>query len=607
MYFRKFNKTVSLLALATFLFTNNAVYAAPASRSIFKNKKIDYQKLSTENEQALQQKESALKNKIKGSGKLVSTKRDFQPKLIIANLKDLSAIHIPESIGKIVEAYEAPYNESQGASHEARIVVHIQDLHTNPEAQFNSAKILEILLKDYDLGLVCSEGADGMVDTSSVSSFPDPEVREKTAKLFVESGELTGEEYLSITKYPNLPIWGIENKDIYFKNIQQFNDIMKFNQGSEDFISEIKRASEGLKPKIYSKQLLEIDAKGIEYAEGKIDPDKYLYYLLSLGSSAFGKASEGNGLLPRFKNAAIFKDTLEFEKSIDQPKIMQESQNLLLDLQAALKDNNTELNILVAKAQLFKDKKISPFYFYSYIKNLAQKYLKDNISKYIILNNFIDYLAKVNSLDSMALFKEIDDLTYEIKKNLSQNDDQRMLIDTLYNIKFLENFFNLKLSNEEFNYYLNINKDDFRVARFKAVLTNLTGKTNSSGLIKTIDFNPAIIDNHLQEIEDFYNTVKERDKAMFNNAIAEMNRRDVKVAALITGGFHTQGLTKRLKENGYSYLVVTPYSNTEIDEENYRNLLSGKRKPIEELIKEFDNASSQTDNKTDTKKDMSVK
>ncbi|MDO8603694.1 MAG: UTP--glucose-1-phosphate uridylyltransferase [Candidatus Omnitrophota bacterium] len=569
MHFKSFKKIASIIILTVFI-ANNSIYAAPDSKSIFKNKKVNYQKISDKNEGVVEQKKTVLAGQdVKESE---SRKKEAR-KMLSAHLSDISLIHIPQELGKVVEVYQNPGRDN------SRLIVNIQDLHTNPEATINLAGILEILIKDYNLGLVCSEGAEGAVDTSSVSSFPDPEVRKKVAKLFVDSGELTGEEYLSITKYPNLAIWGIEDKDIYFKNIEEFNSIMKFNPDSRTFISQAKKALEGLKPRIYSKELLEIDRKESDYESQAVETADYLKYLSSYGQKL-------NIPTISYKNISLLDETMDKESKIDQQKITQESQNLLLSLQSAIaaKSNRSDMDTLMAKASLFKDQKISPFSFYSYLKDLADKYLKDQISKYPNLMDFIDYLTKVNSLDSIKLFVEIEDLSYEIKQKLARNEEEKTLTQALRNIKFLEGFFNLKISNEELDYYLQ-NKDSCKVAFFEAFLKPAIKKYNLSDFV---DFNPGLIDPHLQEIEDFYKTVKARDLAMFINTVSEVEKRNIKVATLITGGFHTQGVTKLLKEKGYSYIVISPYSKTDIDEENYHFLLSGKRKPIEDLIKQLD-------------------
>lgn len=580
-------KIILVMAIMICLFISRPLHAEENTRSIFKNKKVDVDKISAEQEQALQDKKSVLRGKKTLSDTDKETKET--QRLLTSHLQDLSQIHIPADIGKVTEVYEARTEDS-------RLVVHIQDLHTNAEAQFNSAKILEILIKDYNLGLVCSEGADGAVDTSSVSSFPDAGVREKTAKIFVESGELTGEEYLSIIKYPDLPIWGIENKDIYFKNIDQFNSIMKYNEDAEKFISSIKDALTNLKPKIYSKEILDIDKLEADYEAEKIETTDYLKQL-NVYISKF------NIPIDKYKNISILNDAVNQETKIDKNKIMQESQGLLSSLQTVLTTNNKELNTLMAQSKLFKEQKASPFSFYSYLRDSANKHLKEGMSGYSNLNDFVEYLTKVNSLDTTGIFSEMEEVVFEIKENLSVTQAQKDLVTALRNIKFIENFFNLKISNKELAYYLSSNKDNLKTNYFKTTLTNLTSITGQTSLTNSIAFNTEIIDTHLKELEDFYATVIERDNAMFRNTTREMKSRDVKVAALITGGFHTEGLTKRLREKGYSYIVVIPYSKTTIDEANYRYLLSGKRRPIEELIKEFDNASTQAENKSETGKD----
>ena len=57
---KQIKKAISILTLITFIFTNTS-YGAPSSRSLFKDKKVDYQKLSTQSEERLQKKNSIFK------------------------------------------------------------------------------------------------------------------------------------------------------------------------------------------------------------------------------------------------------------------------------------------------------------------------------------------------------------------------------------------------------------------------------------------------------------------------------------------------------------------------------------------------------------------
>nr|MBU1328329.1 hypothetical protein [Candidatus Omnitrophota bacterium] len=60
MPFKLLKKLVSILTIVMFLATN-CLYAAPGSRSLFKNKKVDYDKISNQSQDILQKKQSVLK------------------------------------------------------------------------------------------------------------------------------------------------------------------------------------------------------------------------------------------------------------------------------------------------------------------------------------------------------------------------------------------------------------------------------------------------------------------------------------------------------------------------------------------------------------------
>ncbi|MDP2920994.1 MAG: hypothetical protein Q8O12_01305 [Candidatus Omnitrophota bacterium] len=576
MRLQSFKKVIAILTILTFIATNS-IYAAPDSKSIFKNKKVDYEKLSTENQDVVEKKKSVLSGE---DASQAESQRKEAKRILSSHLSDLSLIHIPSEIGRITEVYQNPNAEN------SRLIVHIQDFHTNPEAEYNLAKILELLLNDYKMGLVCSEGAVGGLDTKQIASFPDYAAREKVGKIFVNAGELTGEEYLAITKYPDIPIWGIETEDIYFKNIIDFNKIMKFNLSSQTFISQAKKALDALKQKIYTKELIELDNREADYKAEKIESPVYINYLLDF-APVISARDRSKDIRADYPNISLFKETMEAEKKIDQLKVMNESQSLLLNLQSSLltKSLKADSDMLMANAQLFKDQKISPFAFYSYLKDLANRHLKDDFSvRYPNLNSFTTYLTKVNSLDSTQLFLELENLNFEIKQALSKTEEQKTLVKALRNIDFLEGFFNLKVSNEELDYYLN-NRDSHKVVFFESFLKPALKKYNIDTFI---NYSPSLIDSHLTELEEFYKVVKDRDVAMVDNSVSEIEKRGSKVSALIAGGFHTKGITKLLKEKGYSYIVVSPYSKTDIDEENYHFLLTGQRKPIEELLNQLD-------------------
>jgi hypothetical protein len=74
-----------------------------------------------------------------------------------------------------------------------RIVLHIQDIHLNPEAQTNIAKTLQQLIDDKKVDLVALEGAFGPIDIHTFKEFPHQEAVQKAADyLFTKEGSLSG-------------------------------------------------------------------------------------------------------------------------------------------------------------------------------------------------------------------------------------------------------------------------------------------------------------------------------------------------------------------------------------------------------------------------------
>src|SRR3989338_4649693 len=117
MSFKPLKKIVSIFILITFIVGTGQcpvpTYAAPESKSIFKNKKIDYQKISDKNDGIVQNKKAVLSGE--DSGQAASQKKEAQ-RILSSHLSDISLIHLPAELGRIVEAYQAPSDESRATN-----------------------------------------------------------------------------------------------------------------------------------------------------------------------------------------------------------------------------------------------------------------------------------------------------------------------------------------------------------------------------------------------------------------------------------------------------------------------------------------------------------
>ena len=100
--------------------------------------------------------------------------------------------------------------------------------------------------------------------------------------------------------------------------------------------------------------------------------------------------------------------------------------------------------------------------------------------------------------------------------------------------------------------------------------------------------NPAFrnIAAKLPDIEKFYHLAEERDGVLVNNTLGVMRKNNAEIAVLVSGGFHTDGITRLLKEQDISYIVVTPKIE-QLDPNNpYKSLLFGGKTEFEKFIEQ---------------------
>jgi len=66
-----------------------------------------------------------------------------------------------------------------------RIIIHIQDVHMNHEAQMNIGKTIQALIQDGKVGLVALEGAFAPIDLTHFKRFPHPETVHNVADFLL--------------------------------------------------------------------------------------------------------------------------------------------------------------------------------------------------------------------------------------------------------------------------------------------------------------------------------------------------------------------------------------------------------------------------------------
>ena len=158
---------------------------------------------------------------------------------------------LPLQYGKVMDIYRGSAGKE---------VFLIQDLHCQPEAQRNIARILKDLSEKYEFAKVAMEGSFGKIDTSLLSTIPDKNVRESVAGFFMEKGLLSGTEYAGATSDDSLELQGIENESLYRKDREILESAYTREDEVKNFFKPFKQDVDKELQKILNQELKQFRA-----------------------------------------------------------------------------------------------------------------------------------------------------------------------------------------------------------------------------------------------------------------------------------------------------------------------------------------------------------
>lgn len=473
-------------------------------------------------------------------------------------------IAVPENCGVIKDKYINKYSDL--------LIIHIQDLHCNFDAQMSISKLVDKLIKEDNFKLVTIEGSVGRLETAPFSSYPDENIKDKVARYFVKTGKIDGSAYAHIMNKSSFAFWGADDLELYKQNVEAFKSSLTPKPENNAFCDSVKAALDELKQKVYNKKLLTFDTQVEKYKQDKISFGDFTSYLNEI-------ISEYKIDKKDYANFAKLVQVLGLEKDIDFTLVDTQRSECIEKLSKVLKEK--ELSELLGRSLHFKTGELSAVEFYSYLKEVVNKSHTVNFTKYAELGKYIDYILSYSGIEHIGLFGEIEKLQQATREKLFTRDIERQLDAHSKNIEVLKNLLNLKLTTNTLDYYRK-NRNAFLVSNFIFFLKENAPKYRVQ---YRANGNFRNIDGQLPEMEKFYSLALERDKILVDNTLNKMNEINTKQAILVAGGFHTDGIIELLKERGVSYLVVTPKVNN-LDEKNnpYLSVLLNKRTPFEELL-----------------------
>jgi len=410
------------------------------------------------------------------------------------------------------------------------LVLLIQDIHQNYVAQKNIGKALQFLISKNDF-LVGVEGAFGPFDFSPYRQFPELNVTREIADYLLRENFIAATSWAGLTSEKTAPlIVGVEDRSLYFKNLESFKKSFPLKIQALRTIDDQWSEINGKRYQILSIPLNNLFDAVMAYHNGDV-PLVDLIRNLTLWVPVDSFPS-----LKTFLNATRMEKNLDIEKArLEKTKLFEKFSD---------KEPHT-LETLLKLSLSHQTGEVNSFEYFKALNQLFES-LKVDLAEYPHFNSYLQYLQLANQIRPEVVFKEIRKMRDRAVNVLAESEIQKEFLARAIQLQLKERLVHFELTPEEWSEY-------------------------HPGLEPSLD-----------PFEAFYKNARVRDQMMVRKLLEEMARYDQKRAVLISGGFHTPGISSLLKQQGISFAILTP-KVTKISEQrgsDYLNVFLRERSPL---------------------------
>ncbi len=379
-----------------------------------------------------------------------------------------------------------------------RWVIHIQDVHAHLTAQQNIAAIIDLLRNTYGIKVVGIEGS------WYASRFPKswglPPSREKLrlAQILLEEDYMNGSVYAAIFSKAPIGLVGIEKPELYDENGALYLKYLNQKESVMQKVSILQHKLQSAKENAYNPALLNFDRLLTDFRDGK-KAEKFLPEALRLAKS-FEISLEN---LPQIQ---LFEKTLDLEKSLDKAKMQNEATRLV---------------------KAYK-------HFYLPFEALLEsgKVPEERLQLYPQISLYRQLQERQKQIQHNAFFQEVENLIALLKSKLIQTSAEAALD----------------------------KRSEAAATARKIMLLQATPADVQNYKARADDFARDLLESDLEDALDvgldFYEAAHRRDEVFFEKIMTNPKLKgDI---AVVTGGFHTEGLQERLEKTGINYMIISP-------------------------------------------------
>ncbi len=486
----------------------------------------------------------------------------------------MKSIEIPEELASIEQTF-------QSQAPDRPLVIHIQNAHSNIESQFQIRSILRYMFQRVGMRLALVEGAVNQLDPSLLQFFPDQDLNVKINEQLATQGMVSGVQLFLLESGNEMKVFGIEDAKLYRENLANFRDVMRDESTIQKFLSHGTAILTNLEQKLFAQELGEFISKRKAFNEHRLDIVAYADELRILARKHLnldiGRV-DSQYEWPALVRLIMLKNVEEIDKSMFEAEYKHLEEKLTESgVPDSLREKLSELKAHTVEKNEIRFDSTKPRFL------IEQIYMKSgekfSVAEYPQVAGWLIREILGSELDGAELMNEIEKISGLILERLASRPIEKELLKLIEDFDLLGSSLNLELTGEQLD-TLNARKPEVEFGVLQKRFDSLQEEAGvPASAIQPFQVASEKMNALLEAANRFYEHARLRDDAMVRKTEEIVKREHAGVVALVTGGFHTQGILRELREGDISYVAITPrlHGALNLDRTNYiSNLMNTK-------------------------------
>jgi betaine-aldehyde dehydrogenase len=445
---------------------------------------------------------------------------------------DLFDRHVATGLPKAVSNLPLQFARVQDwhwAGEKAPLVIQLQNVHGHLKAQQNISSFIQSLAESRRIDWVALEGVSGPVDLTAYRR-PSPEVRREAAGFLVRQGFLTGAESAALTSERTIGLVGVESPEPYKENVAAAKGALKIQADLTARLAAWRAVVRSLKDGAYSPDLLALDRSFGEYRAGRLPLGRHVEAMAAAAPSVDRPAS-----VEAFLRAYRLESTLDFSRA-------ESERSALLD-ELTRRLSEEELRQLLSATLQLRLGRLSQKRYYDGLDALCAA-RGVSLARYAAFRQYLTYVSLADSV-GRSFFEDLPAYESRALGSLVRTAPERRLAAVSDDLDLMDKLAALSLTPTDWSAFA------ARRGGLRALSERLAALSPASAL-------PTVSPEELSAFERFFERAEVRDRVMADRLLSEVRRRDSGTAVMVLGGFHSPGLSRRLRDAGLSYVVLSP-------------------------------------------------